>query len=77
MNPLDARESLGTDSLIFDRFHPLDTLVRGKLCKNILRYTQARGARDRDEIRRACANFFVVFALRAQIAGAQKILISS
>jgi hypothetical protein len=39
--------------------------------------TQARGARDRDEIPRACANFFVVFALRAKNADAQKLLISS
>jgi hypothetical protein len=76
-DPLDARESPGTDSLFFDRFRPLGTLARGKLCKIFSLCTQVRGARDRDEIRRAWTHFCVVFALRVRNADAQEILISS
>jgi len=36
-----SRESLGTDSLFFDRFRPLGTLARGKLCKIFLLCTFA------------------------------------
>jgi hypothetical protein len=36
-----SRESLGTDSLFFDRFRPLGTLARGKLCKFFLLCTFA------------------------------------
>jgi hypothetical protein len=50
-------ESPGTDSALFDRFRPLDTLAEGNLCKKFSHYTQARSMRDGNENHRARARF--------------------
>jgi hypothetical protein len=79
LTPRDGicRESLGTDSLIFDRFRVNDAVARANLCKNILLCTQARSTCK--GARKKCADpkNLRTLARCAQTSRVQKILISS
>jgi hypothetical protein len=70
-------ESLGADSLFFDRFRLATALRKVNCAKNFLPRTRAHNERSLDEIERKRARFFRASCVRRSIFVSQKNLISS